>query len=385
MKRTLTGLILLTIVAVLALVFLAKKDQPETPRHSTGLLPAELVKNINDIEHVEIIGPGNTPVATLDKKDKGWQVAQLNHYHADWKKLQRMLAALATAKVVEPKTDKPQYYARLGVEDVTDKTATGVLVKIGSGDSALAVIVGHKAKGRQGQYVRLQQAAASALIDKTLEVPAKTLDWVERRIIDINASEVAEVEIIHPDGKRVLVSKKTASQTDFSFDGLPSGKEIKSSWSVNSLGSALSMLDLESVQAVDSIDWSKAVKMRMLMFSGIEIMAEMVADGDKYYLRLHASDPQAAVVKAGTPDEAVTDTADAAASGAEPADGKKADQAGDMQAKAARLAQKAAADNAKKVDEINQRVTGWVYGISKSKFDVLVKKPDDLIKPVKSS
>ena len=45
---------------------------------------------------------------------------------------------------------------------------------------------------------------------------------------------------------------------------------------------------------------------------------------------------------------------------------------------------KATIDVTKKVEDMNQKVTGWVYGITKQKYDAMVKKPEDLLVPQKS-
>jgi hypothetical protein len=34
------------------------------------------------------------------------------------------------------------------------------------------------------------------------------------------------------------------------------------------------------------------------------------------------------------------------------------------------------------VEDINRKVDGWAYGIAKYKFDALVKKPEELLKPL---
>jgi len=249
------------------------------------------------------------------------------------------------------KTDKPQYYAQLGVEDVSTQDAESVLVKLSIGNETTGILIGNQAQGRAGQYVRLQDSAASALLDRTLDVSTEQLDWADKRIIDINASEVAEVEIIHPEGERVFVTRISADQTDFDLVGLPPGREIQSSWSVNSFASSLSLLDLESVRSVDSVDWQAAVRMRLLMFSGMEIMADMIEEDGQYLVRLNASHPAAQAFNFGNDD----------------------------------IARQAAEDVANRVEEINQRVNGWAYGIAKYKFEGMVKTQDDILKPLESS
>ena len=357
MKRNLLLLALLTLSAVVLVVRLAPREDSVSGSSTDSLLLPLIAEKVNEVDRVEIVTAGDTLVATMLKTGGEWRLQQMDSYHADWPKLKTLLAELAQARVVEAKTDKPEYYARLGVENVSEESAASVLVKLGFGDQQSGVLIGNRAHGRQGQYVRLQGEAASALVDRQFDVPTETIDWAESRIVDINSSEVAEVEIIHPSGERILVMRISADQTDFDLAGLPEGREIKSSWAVNSLGSVFSLLDMETVRSATGVDWNDAVKLRMLMFSGVEILADLVERGDEYMLRLQASHPAANVV------------------------GKEDGVSPEQEA----IEKQAAEDVGKVVEGINNRTAGWAYGISKSKFDAMVKKPEDLLKPLESS
>jgi len=350
-KKGFAYLLVTTILALVAvLVFVPREYAVENSAESVLLLTG-LAARINDVDRVDIVTAGDMVVATLTRTAEDWQLEQMDGYHADWPKLQELLAGLAQAKVVEVKTDKPRYYPQLGVDDVSSQDAESVLVKLSIGDDMTGILIGHQAQGRAGQYVRLQDSAASALLDRTLDVSTEQLDWADKRIIDIKASEVAEVEIIHPEGERVFVTRISADQTDFDLVGLPQGRETQSSWAVNSFASSLSLLDLESVSSVDNVDWKAAVRMRLLMFSGLEIMADMVEADGQYLLRLNASHPAAQAVNYNNDD----------------------------------IAQQAAEDVANRVDEINQRVSGWAYGIARYKFEAMVKTREDILKPVDNS
>ena len=357
MKRSFLFLAGLT-VAALVVVFLVATGGSSLEESSpdTLLLPT-VAEQINAVDRVEVVTAGEAVIATLVRVGGEWQVEQMGGYHADWSKLQALLVTLAKARVIEAKTDKPEYYARLGVEDVSANDAGSVLVSVSIGDQVTGILIGHQAKGRQGQYVRLQGALGSALVDRVFEIPRETVDWADMRIIDVNSSEVAEVEIIHPDAERVLVMRISADQTDFDLAPPPQDREIRSSWAVNSLGSVFSMLNMETVQPADDVDWTGAVKLRLLMFSGVEILADLVEQDDQYLLRLHASHPAASVT------QGVGDSSD------------------EQQA----IEKQAAIDVANKVDEINRKVDSWAYGISKQKYEAMIKKPEDLLKPLAES
>ncbi|MCW8926196.1 MAG: DUF4340 domain-containing protein [Xanthomonadales bacterium] len=359
MKRNFIYLAALTLLAVLLVVFTAQRgDSPQPSTEGDLLLPA-IASRINAVDSVEIVTKGNRTVVRLHRVDDHWLVEEMHDYRADWPKLRSLLADLAQARVIETKTDNSSYYARLGVEDIAAEDAAGKLVKLGIGDQSTAVVVGKSAQGRTGQYARLQDQAGSVLLDREFNIPDQALDWVDRKIIDINSAEVAEVEVIHPDGQRVLVTRVSADQANFELAGIPEGREIKSNWVVNSLASTLSLLEMKSVRpAAGDIDWSTAVRMRLLTFSGMEIMAEFLKQDDDYLMRLSAAHPAAVVAT------------------------NKAENAEAEESTDGNVEQQAMADVARAVDDINQRVSGWVYSIENYKFDAVVKKPEDLLKPL---
>ena len=357
MKRNFIYLGLVTLAALIVLFMFGNGGQTPSGTGAEELLIPGVAGRINEVDRVEIISAGPATVASLSRNEQAWTVDNMAGYRADWPKLQSLLAALATARVKEAKTDNPEFYARLGVEDVSAADAGSVLVKLGFNGESTGILIGRRAQGRQGQYVRLQSQPASALVDQEFDVPVTARGWLDQRIIDINASEVAEVEVLHPDRERVLVTRISADQTDFDLVGLPEGRELKSSWAVNSLASVMSLLDLQSVRADEGLDWDSAVKMRLLLFSGMEIMADIMQVDDEYLLRLRASYPGANAGQGGV--EASGDSGQPTSAESEAVD-----------------------DVEQRVEDINRRTAGWVYGVTKQKYDAMVKKNEDLLKPL---
>jgi hypothetical protein len=359
MKRSFIYLVVLTLLALAIVLFVAPEDHSSDNLAADALLIPGMADKVNEVSRIDIVTAGDQTIATLVKGEQQWTVDQMGGYRADWSKIQALLAALAQAKIVEAKTDKPEYYARLGVEDIGIANTDSVLVRFSANDEAGGILIGHAASGRQGQYVRLQGAPGSSLVDREFDVPTQTIDWADARIIDVNSSEVAEVEVFHPSSERVLVTRISADQTDFDMVGLPADRELKSSWAVNSLGSVFTVLDMEDVRPEDGVDWTDAVNLRLLMFSGVEILADLVQQDDEYFIRLKASHPAAAVV------------------GEDSGEGETSDQQ--------QINEQAAIDVANEVERINLKVSGWAYVIPQYKFEAMIKKPEDLLKPVEST
>ena len=92
------------------------------------------------------------------------------------------------------------------------------------------------------------------------------------------------------------------------------------------------------------------------MFSGVEILADLLEKENEYLMRLHASHPSASVVQHDNGESAAQQE----------------------------IEKQAADDVATQVEAFNEKASGWAYGISKQKFETMVKKPEDLLKPLAS-
>jgi hypothetical protein len=307
-------------------------------------------------------------------------VEEFHNYPADWPKLRELLAALAKARIVEPKTSNPEYFSRLGVGDVTDPESRATLLRLQGDDAQMAVLVGNSAEGRDGHYVRLEGGERALLIDQALSLPVDAKDWLQRDIVNISDAEVVEFSVKHADGEEIGASRASADDDDFTLQSIPDGREVLSSWSVNSIANALSNLQLDAVAPADSVDFSAATQFRLLTADGLEVLAELADSEEQQWLRLSAR-VYAAPDTESEADEAATE-AEAISEDAEPAEA--AESAGtpspvDPEALADAEIKATAPDRAA---EINQRVQGWAYVIPAFKADTMNKRLEDLLKPL---
>lgn len=325
----------------------------QTARNGTpeaGLLLPELEEQVNEISWLRLTAAGGVTVATLERNGDLWQVAEASGYRADWDAVRDLLSGLARSRVIEPKTDNPAYYERLGVEDVNLESAGGVMVSFAPDTGIPAVIVGNSARGRSGQYVRLADSEASALIDIVLDVPVERSSWLDTSIVDISDAEVVEVEVTHPDGEAVKVVKASADDENFRLQNIPDGREAKSDWSVNALGNVLSGLELDEVAAREAIDWEGAGRLYLLTADGLVIEAAMVeregpeAGGEReFWIHLEAQLFTTGVGFAADGDTREDDTRERA-------------------------------------EAINERVGSWAYRIPQYKYNAMNRRMEDLLK-----
>ena len=368
MSRRHVSALVIALVVVTAAIFLLLPGQTgrEAPDEEAAAVPG-LEAAANALDELTVVGAGDTTIARLERDASGWRVLELAGYPADLEVLRDVIGGLARARVIEPKTDNPAYYDRLGVRDLRDPEAGGLRLDLAAGGDRWSVIVGDEAPNRGGHYLRLAGVAGSVLADFEGDVPADAAGWADTTVVDLMAGEVAEVRITHPDGETVTARKVSADETDFSLLELPEGRETKSAWSVNSLGNALSTLDFEGVGRVDDMTWDDAIAVRAVRFDGLVVEARLLrhaADGD--WLRLEAS-----VLDDASGQAAVAADAEAGDGEASATEGSTDD---------AEAPEAAATPAETDADAINTRTAGWAYRIPGFKADAMDVRVGDLLR-----
>jgi len=151
-----------------AAYFYSFNNNQKTTSASSALVPG-LDENMNNISKFSVKKSGDTILSSISKSDKGWVVDNRAGYEANVKTIRAVFNALAEAKLVEAKTSNPDNYTRLGVEDLTEEKAQGVLLTVEGLSKPVDVIFGNDgSSGKNTQYVRNLGEEQSWLINKKI-------------------------------------------------------------------------------------------------------------------------------------------------------------------------------------------------------------------------
>jgi hypothetical protein len=325
--RTLRMLIAAAI-AMAALLYVAQIDFDQTV--SEALLP-DLKAGLNDVEKITITAGGGRVVATLERGETQWTLAERSGYAADVGKIRRNLIALADAKIVEKKTSNPEFYERLGVQDISDPDAGGVLLEFQSSGQAAAgperLIIGETGVRGDMAYIRRTGQTQSFLVSADLDVSTKTIDWLARNTVDIAARDVRAVTISHPDGETLRIEKSAPEEAEFAVLGIPEGRALAYATIANQIGGTLASLQLDDVVPAAEVDRSglEPVVTRFETFDGLvlEVRTYTIDSDLKIEFRAIADEPRAR--------------------------------------------------------ELNEKLSPWLYTIPSYKSEQLVKRMDDLL------
>jgi hypothetical protein len=358
-------LILLAAFVLLGVVVVvAQRSRAPATAQGAAFVPG-LESALNDLERVALVKAGNEAVATLERRDGAWVVAEKNNYPADVAKLRQQLRALADAKILEQKTSTPELYDKLGVADVSAAAATGIAVSFAATGKQLPTVILGDAQGTKYRYARRADDKQSYLLDHDPNFPHATGQWLAPTIVDIKSERVQQVVIKQPDGETVTLSKTKAEQ-NYDVGGVPKGRELLYPGVANATGNALRALNLEDVQPDAGAAADKPVRVEFRTFDGLVIDVTGTKQEDSAWItvaaRFDAEQAARFATPAATPDPNLPPEANPpAAEGAAPATN--------------------AADTAAEIEQINKRTAGWRYKVAAFQYDQMTRRMSDLLKP----
>lgn len=298
----------------------------------------KLAPNLGSLAWVRVTH-GKTVVNFVETGGR-WVVVDKGNYPAAGAKVRRMLLALADLSLVEPKTRLPALYPRLDVDDPANGRSTEVVIQDRAGQVVGRLIIGKRRPDRlgigdDGTYVRRVGEDRAWLARGTVDLPGDAVDWLDRRILDIPAGDIATMVLRGARGD-VLVIGRHAMTDRFALYDTASGVKPKSDAAVAAPAAALDALDLDDVKpaAALPVPESATATAAFRTFGGLVVHVKLFASDKRDWVSITAS---------GT--------------------GK-------------------AAAEAKSIDA---RVGGWVYAIAPDRAKILRTTLADLVEPAKGS
>ena len=214
-----------------------------------------LAARLGDVASVTVSRDGTT--MTLIRDGDSWLVAEKGNYRANAAKISQIVRAMADLTLVEPKTQNPDLYPRLEVEDPGNGKSALVAVKDKSGGDLAQAIVGKRrydrlGAGNDGVYLRKPGEAQTWLARGTLDPSGDPASWLDRQVIDIPEKKIAKVTLIQPDGGKLVISR-SAPEAKFAVEDAPADAKFKSESATSGPATALETLDLDDVKPASEL------------------------------------------------------------------------------------------------------------------------------------
>jgi hypothetical protein len=346
-KRNFLWLLAATTLFVAAAVFVLAKGERGVSSAAPGARAfPDLASHLGDLAWVRLShGPLKADFAVIGGR---WVVVEKGNYPAAPDKMRRLLLGLADLSLVEPKTERPELFARLDLDDAGNGKSTLVALQDRAGKTIAELVVGKTRRdrlggGNDGVYVRKPGDDRAWLARGSLDLagdlaggpPGAIVGWLDRRILDIPASRIAGVTLTGDDAIALML-KRDAPDGKFAVADAPPDTKLRGDAVIAEPAAALAGLDLDDVKPAADLPVPQ---------SGVATAAFTTFDGLTVTFRLFAHD---------NADWALIEAAGSGA--AEP----------DSQA-------------------INARLAQWSYALPAGRAKLLRTRLGDLIEPAKGS
>ena len=242
--------------------------------------------DINAVTRIDVIGPGNFPQVTLERRPEGWGVTQRQHYPANVGVIRSLLLDMSRAKLLERKTRDPAQHAQLGLGSIERTDAKGQRINLYAKDGRWSVRIGASPNGRNATYVRSIDDDQGWLVDRVFTIPNEPRRWLDPRLLDIGMEQVSRMKVAHPDGEKIEGRRaEGAEDVMFTVLNLPEGASLKSEYALNRMASAITSLSLEDVMLASQSDvyMEDAVSARYEFYQGYSLEARLfTVDVERY-------------------------------------------------------------------------------------------------------
>jgi hypothetical protein len=367
-------LILLGVAAVIAIGAAIAVETTRKSDESVGMQPTLLFPGlgakVGAITAITVAGAKEKlTIVKSNEADSpsGWAVKEKADYPAKADAVKAAIAGLVDSKAVEPRTDQPDLYGKIGVEDIDkpDSKAVRLAVADAGGKELAALLLGTTKSYESGShpaqvYVRKPGEARSWLAEGRLEIKTDPMTWIDREVTKISRDRIMAVEIDQPGGDKVLQSRTDPKQEDWTVTGLPAGAKPKVT-DLNGTASALEFLTCENVTKASDVAFDKPVVATFRSFDGLVVTVKSVKKDGKPWIQLAATYDGAQAAK-NTPTKPAAPAGDkAAADAASGASSKPAD------------------DVAKEAAEIQRKFGPWAYQLPDYQAGNFTHTPAELV------
>jgi hypothetical protein len=293
-KRSFLVLVGATIVLVAAAIWaLASGDRAVTPAAQNERVFPDLAADLGDLAWMRLAHGSMKADFTLIAEH--WAVVEKGNFPAAPGEVRRLLLALAGLTLVEPKTARPELFARLDLDDPNNGKSTLIVLQDRVGKTVAELIVGKIRRdslggGNDGVYVRKPGENRTWLARGSLDLPADIASWLDRRILDLPASRIASMVLTGSDGA-ALVLRRDAADGAFAVADAPPDARFKGEAALAAPAGALAGLDLDDVKPRADLPAPETgvATARFTTFDGLTVNLRLFTSGDADWAAIDAS------------------------------------------------------------------------------------------------
>lgn len=332
----------IAILAILIAWLIVYLDKSSTSSKDKLLYP-KLSDDVNNLTKMSISTNGEN--VTLKKQDNDWIIEEKFNFLADKNKIRQLVTNLSSSILKERKTKNPDNYSKLGLDD---NQSTKVSIYKNSDKPLIDLRIGDIMHQLEGSYVKKESEKQSWLISNKIEVEADPKNWLKSNLFSIKNDRIKNVSITHSKNKKSQDNVKISKNDEGKFDLIGiSKKKTSDEYSINNIIAKLSNFEIEDIEDAKNVKFrkSKIITTSFQTNDGLEGVICLTKTKDKNYAKI----------------EFIFDE-------------KLIEKENDNMSSAFEVETK------NEVDDLNKKLSGYVFEISDYNYKILIKKRSELTK-----
>ena len=296
MDRQLRNLLILAGAALILvlLAFLALRRESSEGAHAyqpTEFLP-RLALHLREVARIHIASK-NGAFDVDFTPERGWTLPGHDNYPASFDEVHRTLVGLAALETLAPKTDRADWLHYIGLDAPPKGDGTAVTLYDDKGKVMAAIVTGKSEdigdpSGATGLFVRKANQTQSYLASAPYVPHADPADWLDKDVLDLDSSRIAEVDIDPANGPSYEVRRALPSDADFSLTPLPKGRALASSAAPDTVADAATGFSFDDVARAENFDFSRASRLVTKSFDGLMVIMDTIQQDGAYWTRISA-------------------------------------------------------------------------------------------------
>jgi hypothetical protein len=295
-QRQIAILVAVALLSGLAAYFaLHHRASEVAPKYDAQLLFPGLAHAINGLQvtHITVASRAGGTFDIDFVPQKGWVLPGRANYPASFEQVKQVLVALAAMETIEPKTDRPEWFHYIDVDAPPKGNGTEITLKGDHGHVFAALIVGKSQEigddsGATGLFVRKPGENQSWLVKSQAEIKPSQTDWIDKTVMDIDRSRVAQADVHPAAGPSYGVSRAKPADAAFTLAPIPKGREISYAGAGDGIASAFDDFTFDDIKPAGDFNFDNASRLTEQTFDGLTVTADVIKQGDDYWARVSA-------------------------------------------------------------------------------------------------
>jgi len=294
--RAILVLALLTAAAVAAaaIALSTGRNAEQDPRIGALVFPG-LNDRANDVATLKV--ESGYGVLTLQRAAGAWTLKESGGYSVMPVKANGSILDLATLRFHEPKTARPEKYAKLNLLDfdAPGSGSTRVTVRDNDGAMLAELLVGNSKFNLPGTktggiYLRLPVEKQTWLAAGGLNLSGIPGKWLEPVVLHVAGERIKRVEIRQPQGQPVIITKRNPRVLVYHLNAVPAGYKVRYDEEPKLIATNLESFELEDVRRAGTVKFDPARTTRTVFetFDGLQVTAVSAVVDGKYWTRFAA-------------------------------------------------------------------------------------------------